>query len=83
MPYSKYQVCTQNIISYHIHRYRPPELLLGATRYAAEIDMWSLGCILGELLLKEPLFPGRAEMDMIDKASQSNTHAELWLSTGL
>jgi cyclin-dependent kinase 7 len=38
--------------------YRAPELLFGATYYSAAIDMWSLGCIFGELLLRCPMFPG-------------------------
>jgi serine/threonine protein kinase len=37
-------------------RYRPPELLLGEERYGPAIDVWSCGCILGELFLKKPLF---------------------------
>lgn len=37
--------------------YRPPELLLGEERYGPAIDVWSCGCILGELFLKKPLFP--------------------------
>jgi len=33
--------------------YRPPELLLGQRTYSTEVDMWSVGCILGELLVGE------------------------------
>ncbi|KAL8121341.1 cyclin-dependent kinase G-2-like [Apium graveolens] len=47
--------------------YRAPELLLGAKQYSTAIDMWSLGCIMAELLLKEPLFNGKTEFDQIDK----------------
>lgn len=36
--------------------YRPPELLLGEERYGPAIDVWSCGCILGELFWKKPLF---------------------------
>ena len=36
--------------------YRPPELLLGEERYGPAIDVWSCGCILGELFYKRPLF---------------------------
>lgn len=36
--------------------YRPPELLLGEERYGPAVDVWSMGCILGELFLKHPLF---------------------------
>ena len=38
--------------------YRPPEIFFGATYYGPSADMWSIGCILAELLIKTPLFPG-------------------------
>jgi serine/threonine protein kinase len=41
---------------------RPPELLLGATNYAEAVDIWSVGCIFAEFLLRKPLFPGRTEV---------------------
>ncbi|XP_057844306.2 cyclin-dependent kinase G-2 isoform X1 [Cryptomeria japonica] len=47
--------------------YRAPELLLGAKQYSTAIDMWSLGCIMAELLAKEPLFSGKSEIDQLDK----------------
>merc|ERR1712086_990869 len=47
--------------------YRPPELLLGATKYGPEVDNWGAGCIVAELLLQKPLFPGRDERDQMDK----------------
>lgn len=47
--------------------YRAPELLLGAETYGAEIDMWSVGCIFGELLTKDPLFQGKNEVDQLAK----------------
>ncbi|KAF8399906.1 hypothetical protein HHK36_015776 [Tetracentron sinense] len=47
--------------------YRAPELLLGAKQYSTAIDMWSLGCIMAELLAKEPLFCGKTEFDQLDK----------------
>ena len=47
--------------------YRAPELLLGAARYGAAIDMWSVGCIFGELLTREPLLQGRNEVDELSK----------------
>jgi len=46
---------------------RAPELLLGAKEYSTAIDMWSLGCIMAELLSKEPLFNGKSEFDQLDK----------------
>jgi len=39
--------------------YRAPELLLNCSEYTAAIDVWSVGCILGEIVTREPLFPGR------------------------
>lgn len=42
--------------------YRPPELLLGATYYSVGVDLWSAGCILGELLAGKPIMPGRTEV---------------------
>lgn len=49
------------------YNYRAPELLLGAKEYSTAIDMWSLGCIMAELLSKEPLFTGKSEIDQLDK----------------
>lgn len=48
--------------------YRAPELLLGAKEYDRAIDMWSIGCIFGELLTKEPLLQGKNEVDELSKA---------------
>ncbi|KAE8657132.1 Cyclin-dependent kinase G-2 [Hibiscus syriacus] len=47
--------------------YRSPELLLGAKKYSAAVDMWSVGCIMAELLAKEPLFKGTSEIDQLRK----------------
>jgi len=47
--------------------YRAPELLLGTKMYDTAIDVWSLGCIMGELLGKEPLFQGKTETDQVDR----------------
>ncbi|GIL76650.1 hypothetical protein Vretimale_8840 [Volvox reticuliferus] len=50
--------------------YRPPELLLGAVKYGGEVDMWSVGCIFAELLTGKPLFPGKDDMDQMDRIFQ-------------
>ncbi|KAI3455027.1 hypothetical protein Pfo_011690, partial [Paulownia fortunei] len=45
--------------------YRAPELLLGANEYSCAIDMWSVGCIMAELMLKEVFFKGRSELHQL------------------
>ncbi|KAL3268290.1 hypothetical protein HHI36_007410 [Cryptolaemus montrouzieri] len=50
--------------------YRPPELLLGEERYGPAIDVWSCGCILGELFWKKPLFQANTEMTQLDYISK-------------
>mmetsp|Transcript_29445 Transcript_29445/g.68259 ORF Transcript_29445/g.68259 Transcript_29445/m.68259 type:complete len:369 (+) Transcript_29445:48-1154(+) len=45
--------------------YRAPELLLGTKNYTKSIDMWSVGCILAELLGRKALFPGKDYVDML------------------
>ncbi|XP_076032521.1 extracellular signal-regulated kinase 2-like [Oratosquilla oratoria] len=47
--------------------YRAPEILLNSKRYTLGVDMWSLGCILGEMLLGKPLFPGSSTLDQIER----------------
>lgn len=47
--------------------YRPPELLLGATKYGPAVDMWSVGCIFAELLHGKPIFPGKDEPEQLNK----------------
>lgn len=47
--------------------YRAPEILLGSTRYSKGVDMWSLGCILGEMLVGKPIFPGVSTMNQLDR----------------
>ena len=45
--------------------YRAPELIFGATEYSSCIDIWSMGCVLAELLLGHPLFPGESGVDQL------------------
>lgn len=47
--------------------YRAPELLLGTKEYSTPIDLWSVGCIFAELLTMKPLFPGKSEIDQINR----------------
>ena len=41
--------------------YRAPELLFGETDYTANIDLWSAGCVLAELMLGRPVFAGGSD----------------------
>lgn len=55
----------QRIYTYIQSRfYRAPEVILGG-KYSIQIDMWSLGCILVEMLTGYPLFPGEDESDQL------------------
>ncbi len=47
--------------------YRAPEILLGSTKYTTQADMWSVGCIFGELLHGKALFPGTSTLSQIYK----------------
>ena len=45
--------------------YRAPELLISQGEYGPEVDYWAIGCIMGELVDGNPLFPGENELDQI------------------
>ena len=47
--------------------YRAPEILLGSTKYTKGVDMWSMGCILAEMMLGKPLFPGTSTLNQIQR----------------
>ncbi|XP_055915090.1 extracellular signal-regulated kinase 7 [Eupeodes corollae] len=47
--------------------YRAPEILIASKRYTKGIDMWSLGCILGEMIRGKPIFQGNSTVDQIEK----------------
>jgi len=51
--------------------YRAPELMLGATEYTTAIDIWSIGCVMGELMLGRPLFAGETSVDQLVKIIQT------------
>ena len=50
--------------------YRPPELLYRKKKYSFEVDMWAVGCLLGELTLGEALFSGESEIEQLFKIFQ-------------
>lgn len=45
--------------------YRAPELIFGNTKYTTQIDMWSTGCVLAEMLVTQPLFQGDSNIDQL------------------
>ncbi|CAO2818086.1 unnamed protein product [Amaranthus hypochondriacus] len=60
--------------------YRAPELLLGATEYSTAVDMWSVGCIMAELLANKPLFDGKTEIEQLNKmfATLGTPNDKIW-----
>ncbi|KAH6594836.1 hypothetical protein BASA50_006310 [Batrachochytrium salamandrivorans] len=53
-------------VSYICSRYyRAPELIFGSTNYDVSIDIWSSGCVMAELMLGQPLFPGDSGVDQL------------------
>jgi len=53
-------------VSYICSRYyRAPELIFGSTSYTTAIDIWSMGCVMAERLLGQPLFPGESGVDQL------------------
>lgn len=47
--------------------YRAPELLIGSISYNSPVDIFAMGCILAEMYLFRPLFPGNSEADQLMK----------------
>ena len=57
---------TQELTDYVATRwYRAPELLLGSTNYGFGVDLWAIGCIMGEISDGVPIFPGESEVDQL------------------
>ncbi|XP_073982048.1 glycogen synthase kinase-3 beta-like isoform X6 [Rhodnius prolixus] len=63
---AKHLVKGEPNVSYICSRYyRAPELIFGAIDYTTNIDVWSAGCVLAELLLGQPIFPGDSGVDQL------------------
>lgn len=60
--------------------YRPPELLLGQKEYSTAVDVWSMGCVMAEFLLKTPLFKGESDLEQLNRifADLGMPTAEIW-----
>ncbi|CAD8098124.1 unnamed protein product [Paramecium sonneborni] len=50
--------------------YRAPEILLGSQKYSKAVDMWSIGCILGEMIIGKAIFPGTSTMNQVEMISE-------------
>ncbi|RKP39931.1 kinase-like domain-containing protein [Dimargaris cristalligena] len=62
-----YGDATANMTSQVVTRwYRAPELLFGAKKYGYAVDMWAVGCIFAELMLRTPYLPGDSDMDQLN-----------------
>ena len=48
--------------------YRAPEIILGSEDYLLGVDMWSLGCLFGELMQTRPVFYCKSDQEVLDKA---------------
>ena len=63
---AKQLVKNEENISYICSRYyRPPELVLGATFYTCQVDVWSIGCVIAELILNRAIFPGKSAKEQL------------------
>lgn len=61
--------------------YRAPEVLLSGGKYTQAVDVWSVGCVLSELLLRRPMFPGENylhQLQLITEMIGSPTEADLY-----
>lgn len=47
--------------------YRAPEVILNASEYTKAVDIWSVGCILAELIGRTPLYPGEDYLDQVQR----------------
>jgi serine/threonine protein kinase len=64
--------------------YRAPELLLGSRAYSPAIDMWSVGCIFGELVNREPLFRAESEIGLLHRVFEAlgTPREDAWAGVG-
>ncbi len=47
--------------------YKAPEIALGVAKYGTEIDVWSAGCVMAELILRKPAFPGSSDINLLTR----------------
>ena len=47
--------------------YRAPDVLMGSRKYSTQVDIWSIGCIMAEMITSHPLFPGSNDQDQLHR----------------
>ncbi|KAL8731412.1 MAG: hypothetical protein Q9181_004313 [Wetmoreana brouardii] len=62
-----YRIMTHQVIT---RWYRPPELLLGARHYAGTVDVWSMGTVFAELILRRPFLAGQTDIEQLELICQ-------------
>jgi serine/threonine protein kinase len=68
-------------VSYICSRYyRAPELIFGCSDYSTQIDVWSIGCVLAEFIMGEPIFPGESGVDQLVQIIKVNNYEGAWNS---
>ena len=50
--------------------YKAPETIFGDPTYGPASDIWSLGCVLAEMILGHPIFPGTSDIDQLTKITK-------------
>jgi len=74
-----------NLTEYVVTRwYRAPEIMLSCQEYSKAIDVWSLGCIFGEMLLRKPMFPGNDyihQLKLITQFIGTPSSEDIWFVT--
>ena len=74
---SKIAPYTRNVVT---RFYRAPEILYGSTSYDQSVDIWSLGCIFGEMAKGDFMFRGEGEIDQLSKIFEvvGNATEDVW-----
>lgn len=69
---------TQEVVTQY---YRAPEILMGARHYAASVDVWSVGCIFGELLGRRILFQAQSPVQQVSLLNNNDNNNNLLMVT--
>lgn len=65
---------TQEVVTQY---YRAPEILMGARHYSASVDVWSVGCIFGELLGRRILFQAQSPVQQVSLPDNNDNNNDL------